>query len=356
MTALVLTDRQAVLAAVVEYDAVGRRAFLDKSGYGPAREYYLMVDGKRYDSKAIAGVAYGHEHPDHGPLLHREFSGGEATVKRVLKDLGFTVVRGSGNDTPSGALVLVENEVTMGHEYDFWADDTGVQYHFPNVYRNRVQTGLPFIYYRGVRRQGNKRGPAGYFGTGTVGEIRPDPDQPHGTPNRLRRWYRAVDDYVPFVMPVPAKVGQAPYEPISGALGWRTGVREISQAVYEAILTAAGLRPLPPLPVAAKVSEVQPTESEPGDLMATRRLSAGAPGTGARAPRSPRAKQIGDWAEELVYRRLCATLPEQARDTVDWVAHAGMGYRLQGRGWRGHRHRGQGHYPGAVHCHRADRK
>jgi 5-methylcytosine-specific restriction protein A len=46
-----------------------------------------------YDSKAIAGVAYGYEFPDRGPLQADDFSGGEATVKARLEQLGFEVVR-----------------------------------------------------------------------------------------------------------------------------------------------------------------------------------------------------------------------------------------------------------------------
>ena len=73
--------------------------------------------------------------------------------------------------SPAYALVLVENEETVGQRYDFWADDTGVQYQFPNMYRKRVTEGRPFVYYRGVRRAGGKRGAAEYFGTGVIGEV-----------------------------------------------------------------------------------------------------------------------------------------------------------------------------------------
>ena len=68
-----------------------------------------------------------------------------------------------GMPSPAYALVLVENEETVGQRYDFWADDTGVQYQFPNMYRKRVTEGRPFVYYRGVRRAGGKRGAAEYL-------------------------------------------------------------------------------------------------------------------------------------------------------------------------------------------------
>ena len=91
--------------------------------------------------------------------------------------------------SPPYTLVLVENEVTMGGEYDFWADDTGVQYQFPNAYRNRVASGRLFVYYRGVRRAGGRRGKAEYFGTGIIGDVWQDPDQGTNTPARQRRWF-----------------------------------------------------------------------------------------------------------------------------------------------------------------------
>ena len=56
-----LTDSQAILAAVAEYDRLGRSAFLDKYGFHPARTYELVLNGKPYDSKAIVGAAYGYQ-------------------------------------------------------------------------------------------------------------------------------------------------------------------------------------------------------------------------------------------------------------------------------------------------------
>jgi hypothetical protein len=50
-----LTDRSAVLQAIAEYDQLGRESFLARYGFGPARSYFLLHNGKRYDSKAIAG-------------------------------------------------------------------------------------------------------------------------------------------------------------------------------------------------------------------------------------------------------------------------------------------------------------
>lgn len=86
-------SRVAVLAAMDEFDGLGREAFLEKYGFGPAKEYVAIRDGSQYDSKALYGVAYGIENPDEGPLRTNQFSGGEGTVVRRLQDLGFEVRR-----------------------------------------------------------------------------------------------------------------------------------------------------------------------------------------------------------------------------------------------------------------------
>lgn len=85
-----LTDRAAVLAAMEECDALGREAFLAKHGFGPAKSYFVVHDRKRYDSKAIAGVAIGYQFPEAGPLRSAEFTGGEASVRRKLASLDFS--------------------------------------------------------------------------------------------------------------------------------------------------------------------------------------------------------------------------------------------------------------------------
>lgn len=204
MPSLNLTKPQAVLQAVTEFNELGRDAFLAKYGFGKAREYFLLINGQQYyDSKAIAGVAHGYEHPKSGPLHPSVFSGGEQTVRRALQSLGFTVVKGVPPPRDPDALVLVENEITVGGEYDFWADDTGARYQYPNQYRNLVRPGLPFVYYRGIRRSGGKRGTAEYFGTGFVGKVWLDPEQSADTPARKRHWYCAIENYVSFPVPVP---------------------------------------------------------------------------------------------------------------------------------------------------------
>lgn len=102
-----LTDPSAVRQAIARFDELGRDAFLRRHGFGPARRFWLVVDGKRYDSKAIAGVAWGFQHAGGTRWLRSaDFSGGDATVRRKLEELGFSVVtEGStvGSQQPGAA-------------------------------------------------------------------------------------------------------------------------------------------------------------------------------------------------------------------------------------------------------------
>lgn len=88
---------QGVERAMDEFDRMGREAFLTQFGFGPSRGYFLAREGRRYDSKAIVGVAHQYDRPDLGPLRPQDFAGGEATVARCLESLGFDVERPSGN-------------------------------------------------------------------------------------------------------------------------------------------------------------------------------------------------------------------------------------------------------------------
>jgi hypothetical protein len=89
-----------------EFDELGREAFLNKYGFGPARTYFIEHNGERYDSKAVYGAAFGLDNPDDGPLTYSDFSGGEATVVRRLEELEFTVSRtGDGAIRPRAWLI-----------------------------------------------------------------------------------------------------------------------------------------------------------------------------------------------------------------------------------------------------------
>ena len=102
-----LTSADAVIAAIEECDRMGREEFLRTYGFQPARLYLLLFEGRKYDSKAIAGVAHGHQFRHLGPLTPRMFSGGisrDGAATR-LRELGFqidTLNRGSHNASARG--------------------------------------------------------------------------------------------------------------------------------------------------------------------------------------------------------------------------------------------------------------
>ena len=90
-----LRSPAAVQAALDQFEVLGRAAFLSRYGFGRSRDFLVRNPrtGSLCDSKAVVGAAYGFEHPEHGPLTHDEFSGGEATVVPRLQALGFEVVK-----------------------------------------------------------------------------------------------------------------------------------------------------------------------------------------------------------------------------------------------------------------------
>lgn len=105
-----LTSSRAIDQALDEFDRIGREEFLEKYGFGRAREYFLRRGTVLYDSKAIVGAAFGFQHPDKGPLSARDFSGGQATVQAKLEELGFEmlVVRAISTDQAgeTGASII----------------------------------------------------------------------------------------------------------------------------------------------------------------------------------------------------------------------------------------------------------
>ena len=89
MTDLGVITRGHVLAATAECDRLGKDEFLSRYGFGAAREYLLVLNGRDYDSKAIVGVA-------HRYATGHALEAGETTgAAKVLGDLGFDV---SGTD------------------------------------------------------------------------------------------------------------------------------------------------------------------------------------------------------------------------------------------------------------------
>lgn len=102
-----LTSKDAVLAAIAEFDEIGREAFLARYGFQPTRDIVLVHEDRRYDSKPIVAAAHGYQHPELGPLEHSELNGGRPTIAK-LEQLGFEVERlnpREGNEVRVGPLL-----------------------------------------------------------------------------------------------------------------------------------------------------------------------------------------------------------------------------------------------------------
>jgi 5-methylcytosine-specific restriction enzyme A len=87
-----------VRQAITEYDQLGQDEFLARHGFGRARSYLLIADGKSYDSKAILGVSY--QLATGRPLGPADFSGGAKHAAGVLRALGFEVLDVQGRSAP----------------------------------------------------------------------------------------------------------------------------------------------------------------------------------------------------------------------------------------------------------------
>jgi len=88
--ALADITKSAVELALAEYDELGRDEFLQRYGFSDAKQYWLIYNGQAYPSKAIAGVAHKYV-ADNQILPSPSFSGGEETVVKKLRQLGFEV-------------------------------------------------------------------------------------------------------------------------------------------------------------------------------------------------------------------------------------------------------------------------
>lgn len=86
MSARAVTDRDAVLRAIAEHDALGREVFLERYGFARSKRYELVYGGEHYDPAAIVAFAHGEQH---GRVLAASEVQGE---NRVLSGLGFEIV------------------------------------------------------------------------------------------------------------------------------------------------------------------------------------------------------------------------------------------------------------------------
>lgn len=83
---------EAMLKAIKEFDELTRDRFLEKYKYGRAIEWFIRHEGRRYDAKAIAGVAHKYLGPGGRILEANEFKTGRGSkALEKLKELGFQI-------------------------------------------------------------------------------------------------------------------------------------------------------------------------------------------------------------------------------------------------------------------------
>jgi 5-methylcytosine-specific restriction protein A len=86
-----VTDKNAVLAAINEFNELGRDKFLKKHGFDHALYYFIEYESNQYDCKPILCAAYYYQF---NKLLkdRRATNGVKAKVQPHLKGLGFKVI------------------------------------------------------------------------------------------------------------------------------------------------------------------------------------------------------------------------------------------------------------------------
>jgi len=130
-------------------------------------------------------------------------------------------------------LVFTQNEVSV--EDRDYADVLGKIYEYPARYRKLIQTGEPFVYYRGRRRADGSSQTPSYLGCGRVGKITEVGD----------RFRCTIENFQEFEKAVPFKRGETYREPeanLRSAVGFyfQVGVRSLDQKSFDEIV-AAGL-------------------------------------------------------------------------------------------------------------------
>ena len=229
-------------------------------------------------------------------------------------------------------LVLVQNERTADRRFEHFDDVTGEQYHFLNRYHTQVVPGTWFVYYRGVRRaDGTRRQLPEYFGCGRVGEVWRDARIDEDAPRSTWKWFCNLDEYLPFITPVAARIDGQLVEDIATNL-FQVSVRSIADVVFRRILRLGGVNPSFEGNTWTANPELGPVDTIrvcAGEDLWVRRPGLGQPlGGGGRLPspagrRSAYAKLFGDRAESVVLRLLGESLNPTSAATLRWVAAAG---------------------------------
>ena len=330
-----LSDPSAVQLAIAEFDRIGRKAFLEKYGFGKADRYFLKAGDRYYDSKAIAGAAIKYQHP--GEDVAR-FSGGVGTGQAadVLKRMHFTI-----SDGAPKFLVLTQNVANTNPNFN-WQDVTGERYHFPNQYRNLIRPGTRFVYYRGGLRDSGRRVTPEYFGIAIIGDVYLD-ETTIDLPMKNRTWFADILDFKSFANSVPFRDQGGVYlelrmKELPRSNYWRTAVREVERDCYEYICELAGTTlTIPEVSTASEVTQIPKVVSD--GLMVERfakTIQGLSKGTGRTSFRrlSGRAKIIGDLAESIVFDWLRSRMQAaQEKEDIVWLASQGEtpGYDIEDR-------------------------
>lgn len=143
-------------------------------------------------------------------------------------------------------VVIVENDTSQ------WADQTGAVYHFPKRYEKWLAQGTEVIYYKGRLKDkafasARLSNAPHYFAIARIGKVDSDKSSKKGD------LFAAIESYTPFESPIPAKIDGEYLETIPATRVknyWRDGVRHISQADYDAILSHLELTLTPVFDVA----------------------------------------------------------------------------------------------------------
>jgi putative restriction endonuclease len=132
--------------------------------------------------------------------------------------------------------VITENDESQ------WEDETGIRYHFPKSYAAIIPPGTQVIYYKGKMKnkayEAKRKSPLPhYFGMGVISQVVPDPNSHKGD------LFAYIEDYAEFEIAVSFKVDGQYLETIPASKAsnyWRSAVRAISEADYQAILSSMG--------------------------------------------------------------------------------------------------------------------
>lgn len=116
-----------------------------------------------------------------------------------------------------------------------YSDELFKTYHYPAIYRNRINIGDIFVYYQGNRYEKAQRY---YFGTGTIGKIHTiDNESYYAELIKCRRF----ETTVPIYLPDGGYIEQRGYQDVRKSINppWQSSIRPLSQAAFEFIISKA---------------------------------------------------------------------------------------------------------------------